>query len=69
MKQLITVLRKHAARALCLMLALPYSLSLSISGHASTIDTKSTSDFALFQTDTTGETTEEGTEEEEEPDC
>ena len=69
MKQLITVLRKHASRALFLILTLPYFLSLSIPGHASTIDTKGTPDFALFQTDTTGETTEEGTEEEEEPDC
>ena len=69
MKQLITVLRKNAALALFLVLTLPFSLLLSSVSQASPTDTGSAPDSALFQTESTGETTEEGNEEEEDPDC
>ena len=67
MKRLITSFRNCASRALFLMLTLPFFLSISSPGHASTVDA-GTPESALFQTDSTGETTGE-TEEEEEPDC
>ena len=70
MKRLITTFRNYAVRALFLMITLPFFLFVSSLGHASAVvDTGATPEYALFQTESTGETTDETKEEEEEPDC